>query len=191
MRQRYLYGWLIALLVFLFLIFRKIKANSPETRDFKKTLQKILSGTKYYKLWPYWFDVANMETAGFTSKLYLNANNPWGMKNPEKRQTTARKNNPYTANSSAANRNDVSVWQRLFVPGQWFTGAVKDVQPVKWARYETIEDAVNDIVLYMDEFQYKTEYPTLLAFIQAMKSKGYFSESVDDYYKKVKAWQGR
>lgn len=37
----------------------------------------------------FWFLVSNMETAGFTSNLFVKANNPWGMKQPSKRPTTS------------------------------------------------------------------------------------------------------
>lgn len=37
----------------------------------------------------FWFLISNMETAGFTSNLFVKANNPWGMKQPSKRPTTS------------------------------------------------------------------------------------------------------
>lgn len=37
----------------------------------------------------FWFLISNMETAGFTSNLFVKANNPWGMKQPTKRPTTS------------------------------------------------------------------------------------------------------
>ena len=61
-----------------------------------------------------------------------------------------------------------------------------------WARYKTLQDAANDIILYMDNFNYPQAAPTLESFIRVMGHKGYYGkESPDSYYKKVLAWKER
>lgn len=56
-----------------------------------------------------------------------------------------------------------------------------------FATYKTLDDAARDIVLYMEEWNWPTEEMDLYSFVQYMKSKGYFVEPVDYYYKAVKA----
>lgn len=131
-----------------------------------------------------------METANYSSRLFIEANNPWGMKNPRKRPTTALTGNPYIFSNSAANRNSKSSLDILVKPFGW-TGITQDVIQTNWARYQSLEDAAKDIILYLDYFGYKTAYPSLLSFVQEMKAKGYYTESIDEYYKKVIAWKDK
>jgi len=56
-----------------------------------------------------------------------------------------------------------------------------------WARYNSLEDAAKDIILYMDEFNYPTFSPSFFAFVQTMKEKGYFEEPFDVYYSRAQA----
>jgi len=56
-----------------------------------------------------------------------------------------------------------------------------------WARYNSLEDAAKDIILYMDEFNYPTASPSFFSFVQTMKAKGYFEEPFDVYYSRAEA----
>ena len=64
---------------------------------------------------------------------------------------------------------------------------VQETKNGKFATYASIDAAARDIVLYMEEFNFPTDEMDLLSFVQYMKSKGYFVEPVDYYYKAVKA----
>lgn len=90
MDQKYFLGLLIALAVFLLW---KLKGNrKPEqskAEQFRLILNKTLLQSEYSNLARYWFYIAAFETGNFTSNLFLNANNPWGMMMPKKRKTTA------------------------------------------------------------------------------------------------------
>lgn len=118
-----------------------------------------LKNSEYSKLTNYWRAVSAMETAGWTSPLYKQANNMFGMKQPAKRATTSK--GPFS-----------------------FAGS-----GVKWASFYSPSDSVADQLLYLREFNYPTEFVTLRAMIDYMGSKGYYgSESSDSYYAKVLAW---
>lgn len=150
--------------------------------------QKLLK-SKYSNLARYWFDLAKMETAGFTSPLFLNANNPWGMKLPEKRPTTSEPRG-YEGRQSDASRNNTSLFDAFVKPGAFWNKAAGDVVPTTWAKYATLDYAVDDIILWMDYTNFPTASPTLLTFVQELKKRGYFgSENVDSYFKKIEAWQ--
>lgn len=56
-----------------------------------------------------------------------------------------------------------------------------------FATYKNLNDAAQDIVLYMTDWNFPTDEMDLLSFVQYMKSKGYFVEPIDYYYKAVKA----
>lgn len=54
------------------------------------TLTGTLTSEGYSKRQGYfWFLISNMETAGFTSNLFVNFHNPFGMMQPRKRATTS------------------------------------------------------------------------------------------------------
>lgn len=181
-------GLLILLPLSLYLLYRKLAGSPTITNippNFQLLMEQAFQGSKYKKLLKYWLAVAKMETAGFSSQLYINANNPWGMKMPKQRKTTA------TGKAwGVSGRNDSSIWEKLFIPGAFIETLVS--QRSDFARYSTLSDGVKDIILYMDALGYPENSPDLLSFIQLMKSKGYFAgEDVETYYNKVKAWLKR
>lgn len=62
----------------------------------------------------------------------------------------------------------------------------------EWARYASLRNAAEDIIQWMEYQNFPSTIPDLYGFIQVMKANGYFAgESVEDYYKKVVAWQKR
>lgn len=62
----------------------------------------------------------------------------------------------------------------------------------EWARYASLRNAAEDIIQWMTYQNFPSTVPDLYGFIQVMKANGYFSgESVEDYFKKVQAWQKR
>jgi len=126
-----------------------------------------------------------METAGYSSGLYMNSNNPWGMKFPTVRATTSSGKVYGTAGRY------LSDWREyLEAPNIALKNRFSSTND--FARYSTLADGVKDILLYMDALSYPTSTTDLLSFIQLMKQKKYFGEEdVQDYFNKVKAWLDR
>lgn len=179
----YLLGLLMLWLGFRYLM-RSQNKPEEEALRFRLILNQLLLKSKYSNLARYWYDLAKMETANFSSNLFLKSNNPWGMKLPEKRQTTAK------GATTGATGRDASNWYDWL----WTPGIIKaEVNKSReWAKYDTLEEAVKDIILWMDYTAFPTATPSLLTFVQELKKRGYFGgEEVDSYYKKIKAWQSK
>lgn len=58
----------------------------------------------------------------------------------------------------------------------------------EWSRYTTVEDAVKDILLWMDYTNFPRKQMSIEQHIQAMKDRGYFEEPIEQYLEAVKAW---
>jgi len=133
--------------------------------DFRNAAGSAFKLTPYYNL-ENWLAVSKMETAGFNSSLYNQANNPWGMGYATKRPTTAA--SKYVGSSPS--------------------GGVD----FSFARYDSLNDASQDIILYMNYFKFPKAKLSLLDHVKEMGKRGYFgSESVESYYSKVVAWLPR
>lgn len=75
---------------------RRTKNGANQTAPFNnpnEVTQLILNAVQNsgysYRIAQYWVYVSKMETAKWTSNLFLKNHNLWGMKTPQKRQTTA------------------------------------------------------------------------------------------------------
>lgn len=113
-----------------------------------------LKHSPYGRTAKYWKIVSAMETAGWSSDLYLKSNNLFGMKMPQVRDTTAS--------------------------GETASG---------FARFDSPKDSVRDLVLYLKEFNYPTQFASLRQLVDFMGTKGYYgTESSDSYYNKCVAW---
>lgn len=150
---------LVALLVGLLLLFalfqlgvKKVAQKlAPSPSKAINAITEILQSAGYSsRMASFWVGVSDFETGQWTSPLYVNSFNMFGMKQPKKRETLS-------------------------------IGATTS----GFARFDSIEDSVRDLVLYMEEFNYPNDFPNLQAMISFMKSKGYFEESEDFYYKGV------
>lgn len=103
-----------------------------------------------------WIAISAHETAGWTSRIYREANNLFGM--------------------TLASKNTTAIGRGPYAEGQ--------------ALFASIDDSAKDIRLYMEKrFNYPRQFPTLLDQIIYMKSKGYFTDSVDNYYNAVSKWK--
>lgn len=167
-------GWtmafLLSLALGLLLAFRKKSPTQAVTQgsiDFFFALNQVWNEQTTYGTVcrDNWALVSKMETAVWTSSLFKNANNPWGMTFPTKRDTTA-----------------IGV----------YVGSANSTTSLKFARYEDLFDGCKDIIDYMDYWEFPKGNLSLRAHIEAMGELGYFGEeSVDSYYNKVVAWQNR
>lgn len=100
-----------------------------------------------------WTMVSIAETADYTSNLFVNHHNLFGMKHPKKRKTTSI--------------------------GQTSSG---------FASYNTEEEAILDLVYYMQEFDYPSNFTTPESQLKFMKAKGYFEEPYEQYWNLLQAW---
>lgn len=110
-----------------------------------------------------WLAISKMETAGWTSGLFRNGNNPWGMGyaliRPKDQDGIIM-----------AGKNDGS---------QSFNGA----------KYKDFRQAAHDIILWMDYNKFPKEVLTLAEHVHVMDEHGYFGlEPEFSYLNKVIAW---
>lgn len=61
----------------------------------------------------------------------------------------------------------------------------------EFAKYDSLDSAARDIVLYMKARRYPTTEMELFDFVALMKGDGYFIEPKMEYYKLVVAWLER
>jgi hypothetical protein len=125
-------------------------------------METALANSPYRKQLTNWLAISKMETDGFKSSLYTLINNPWGMR-------------PSKPGSGPNNRPDAQ------------DGVYLSPTNGEFARYNSLDRAAQDIVLYMKARQWPTEEMDLYSFVSLMKKKGYFVEPLDYYYKAVKA----
>jgi uncharacterized FlgJ-related protein len=101
-----------------------------------------------------WIAVSQFETGNFTSHLFLNHNNFFGMKFPRKRETTA----------------------------------AYAIPPNDFAHYNSQADSVDDLLLYLREWNYPSDFSSIDSLIEFMKSKGYFEEPLTYYLTGVQTY---
>jgi hypothetical protein len=188
MVQKFFHGLLILSGVGLvvFLIGKLMKSN-PGGRvanvptPVQKAFNKIFDSSPYQSLKDNWLAVSKMETAGWNSKLFTNSLNLWGMKKPKVRPTTAQ-----GKTFGITGRETIS---KLF-PNITEAANIATGQS-EWAKYDSIEDAVKDIILWMDYTKFPKGPLSLRNHIEEMKKRSYFQEDVDYYLKAVAAWEAR
>lgn len=134
--------------------------------------------TNYSDYVDFWLAVSKMETDNFTSVLFREYLNPWGMKFPSERQTTALPG-PFVQQDQTEN------FMQMFSIGK--VGKLP-----RWAKYKSLDDAAKDIVLWMQAVNFKTGIESLMEFVVEMGNHGYYGkESPESYYKKVVAMSKR
>lgn len=122
-----------------------------------------ISNSDFSETYWNWVAVSKMETAGWTSKLYTEANNPWGMKVPKVRP----------------NR----------VAGAYVSRDISGKTSMDFAQYNGLIDACDDIILWMQYTKFPTNRLSIQEHILAMQQRGYFgAESLQSYLGKVIAW---
>jgi len=152
--------WLIAGLVSLvpllgFLLWR---TNNPVT-VIRSTFRKAGMSDK---LIAWWTAIAKHETANFTSRVYQDARNLFGMTKPS---------------------------QGAYERG--WTTATTEVLPYGEHQviFRSIGDSAKDQLLFMTKrFNYPPDFASLLELVTYMKQRGYFEDSLDNYYNAVRKW---
>lgn len=173
-------------------------ANVPD--PIQKAFNKIFDQSDYKSAKDNWLAVSKMETGGWKSKLFINLLNLWGMKKPKVRPTTADGAGFGVAGRSSTwfqklfpnidqlNKEGVSSFLSNPLPP---SGNVDMGLSEEWARYATLDDAVKDILLWMDYTKFPKETLSLRSHIDEMKKRKYFAEDLDYYLKAVIAWEAR
>lgn len=140
------------LLYAIFQLFRKNQpGKAPKPTTVINEINSIIQAAGYSnRMASFWVGVSAFETADWTSNLFVNNYNLFGMKQPKTRETTSI--NPRSA---------------------------------QWAKFANTADSVRDLVLYLQNQNYPSDFPSLRSMLEYMKSKGYFEEDIDVYYNGV------
>lgn len=146
-------GSLIALVVFLF---TRSRSKTSPTEVQNRILQILTEAGYSQRQAMYWASVAGYETGGFNSKLYKLANNLFGMKVAQVRQST--RSGVYNASEGA------------------------------FSAYASVDDSVEDLVLYLTAMRYPPDFDTLESFIAFMRSKNYFEQDPTTYLAGVRRY---
>ena len=104
--------------------------------------------------------VARHETGDFTSRLFREYNNAFGMTS-----TLRPGGRPHFANGEVMTKNE----------GLFNT-------------YASVEDSAKDFVEYLKWFRYPKHFDTPEAFVAFQKSKGYFADTLENYTRGVKRY---
>lgn len=127
---------------------KTIALKNPTRND--ELIIKILERAGYSpEMATLWAAVSRHETGMYTSALYTQANNLFGMKQPSKRLTTSI--------------------------------GTQQASEGTFAKFATKDSAVEDQILYMEEFNYPKNLNTASALVNFMKSKGYFGAAKSLY----------
>jgi len=105
------------------------------------------------------------ESNNYNSRVFIEQNNPFGMKEAKVRSTT-----------------DVDGNVIVGADGKEYT-----TDSVGYSEYPTLLDAAKDFKLYLDSVNFKPTDDSE-KFVLQLKSKGYFTDSVDNYLKGVNFW---
>jgi len=175
MLQKSFIGLAIVLVGYLLtrLLFRK---KSPQTVS--NAFDEVFDRSDYKATKNNWFLVSKMETAGWSSPLFINGLNLWGMKKARKRPNTQEK----TLFGVPGRDNGISV-----------TGIVSEMTgQSEWAKYANLNDAVKDIILWMEYTKFPKEKLSLRSHVEEMKKRSYFvGEDVNEYLGKILAWENQ
>jgi len=200
MLQKLSIGLVIAFLAYLVIRIFSKKKDSPSS--VQKAFDQEFSNSSYSNSKDNWLAVSKMETAGWTSRLFVNGLNLWGMKRARKRPNTQL---PFE--QTGVPGRDKTLFQKLFPNvDQLQKEGVKNflTNPLppgddvnlgivsEWAKYKNLNDAVKDIILWMEYTKFPKEKLSLRDHVEEMKKRSYFvGESLDSYLGKVIAWQNR
>lgn len=186
----------LGVLLTIFLLIRNLLRGKATPNKIEDAFNRVFDNSDYKATKQNWLDVSRMETAGWTSKLFINGNNLWGMKRAKKRPNTQSK----FEQSGFAGR-DSGFFEKYF-PNinqiakdglkEFATTPIQTGSQDVWAKYATIDDAVKDIILWMQYTKFPNRPLSLRDHIMEMQKRSYFvGEDVATYLGKVVAWKNR
>jgi hypothetical protein len=184
----------------IYLLIRSLFKNGKTPNKILDAFDKGFKDSGYDASKQNWIDVSKMETAGWSSPLFINGLNLWGMKKAKVRPNTQTS---FTQQGQAG-RNE-SFFSKFFpnVSHLMSEGVIDyATKPLPssgsmsvgndWAKYNNLSDAVQDIILWMKYTNFPTKKLSLRDHIEEMAKRKYFvGEDTSTYLSKVLAWQKR
>ena len=143
---------IVGLLIILFLLNRQPMGLKTKA---------IILLSKYRALYPYVVAQAKLETANFTSNVFLKNKNYFGMKMPRVRPTVA------IAGGLKAPSNE---------------GATP------YANYASESDSVTDLMLWFDYTKFPTSVNSVDDYARELKKRNFFGSTEISYVKNLKFW---
>ena len=157
--RKHLTSWLIAGLAGLAALLVWLKIRNEPTRVIAREFRKAGIPDGDIKLWT---AIAKHETAGFTSRVYKDAKNLFGMTKPSQ--------GAYEKGWTTATQNVLPYGERQVI-------------------FKSIADSARDQTLFITKrFSYPKNFASLLELVTYMKQRGYFTDSLDNYYNAAKKW---
>jgi len=129
----------------------------PQNQKAGQINRQIIAGSSYSNYADVILAQAKHESANFTSKVYRDNNNPFGMKTPSKRPFLG------TQGSKASD-------------GGYY------------ARYLNDSEAFKDFLLWLSYNNIPNNFTTIEQYVSAIRSKGYFTDTLDNYINALKRW---
>ncbi len=143
------------------------QVKQPEKKnDYKdlvtNTIVSVFKDTKYSKYIPFIIAQSAHETDNFKSSLLISANNPFGMKEAEKRTTwdLDHSKNVIGLDGKQGRKPD----------------------SVGYSEYYDLRQGVQDLLFWFDYVKFPTDLKNSLEYVQALKSKSYFEDSINNYH---------
>lgn len=122
--------------------------ETPKMQAVRQAIATATAGTPYTNLNETLYAQALHETGIFTSRIFREKNNLFGMKVPKQRKT-------YATNQGS---NDT------------------------YSNFDTLKKSVEDLLLWFKMHNYiPKEVPSIQAYAEFLKSKGYYTDTVDNY----------
>ncbi len=171
-------GTLLAIFLLIRNLLRGNKAKAPA--KIYDAFEDVFKNSDYKASMNNWLLVSKMETAGWTSKLFVNGLNLWGMKRAKVRPNTQI---PFTQSGSPGRDSG-------FLNTTAIASEVSGNN--QWAKYSNLHNAVKDIILWMQYTKFPNRVMSLRDHVEEMKKRSYFvGEDVEEYLKKILAWEKR
>jgi uncharacterized FlgJ-related protein len=150
---RMLLAVLAAVLLLWLIVSRIARSRSDKEKNPAQIIFEVLTkeGSLDEKTAQMWVAVARHETGNFTSALFRDFNNAFGMGQPSERLTLS------------------------------LGGTPRKYEGQNMATFATVRDSALDILLYMRARKYPTRFATPTGLVSFMKSKGYFKDSLQNY----------
>ena len=123
--------------------------------------RQIIQHSEYGEYTDFVIAQARHESADFTSKVYRDNNNPFGMKVPGKRGFLGTQGTPAPASEGKG---------------------------MYYARYESDTVAFQDFLKYLRAVRFPVGLTTVDQYAKALKERGYFGDTLANYTKALKKW---
>lgn len=125
--------------------------------------RQVIAQSEYGSYADFVIAQAKHESANFTSKVYRENNNPFGMKVPRVRPFLGTQGTPAPASEGKG---------------------------MYYARYESDTVAFKDLLKWFRAVRFPIGLTTVEEYAKALKAEGYYGDTVANYTKALKKWLG-